>query len=107
VTDEEILEIAIKRGVWVPMGINVDAGQERSCIIAMARKIESIIEENYKAEIKHWRSNHDNMVSRCAILSTRMDLPAERTVAYRELIRLQNENVELKNECAKLKSSVL
>jgi hypothetical protein len=106
-TDEEILCISRSCGVWVPIGSSEAAEQERSCIIAMARKIESITEENYKAEIKHWRSNHDAMVFRCAILSDRLDLPAERTVAYRELVRLKEENVELKNECANLKSSVL
>jgi hypothetical protein len=93
-TDEEILEIARQCGMWVPMGSCEASEQERSCIIAMARRITEV----YKADIKHWKSNHDNMVSCCAILRDRPDLPAERTVAYRELIRLQEENTELKKK---------
>jgi hypothetical protein len=89
------------------MGSNEESEQDRSCLITMARVIEIITAKTYKDEIKHWKANHDNMVSRCAILRDRLDLPVERTLAYRELIRLQDENAELKNECANLKSSVL
>lgn len=44
---------------------------------------------DYKAEAKHWKANHDNMVARCALLSQREDLPVDRIPAYQTLIELQ------------------
>lgn len=42
-----------------------------------------------EADRDHWKHNHDNMVSRCALLSQRPDLPVDRIPAYQELAKLQ------------------
>ena len=53
-------------------------------------------------ELRHWKANHANMVARCEIPRDRHDLPVDRTVAYRELVRLQEENAELKKRLEEL-----
>ncbi len=35
------------------------------------------------AEVAHWRSNHANMVARCAYLQQRPDLPVDRIPAFK------------------------
>lgn len=49
--------------------------------------------EQKKAE--HWKSNHDDLVKRCALLREREDLPVDRIPAYNELVRLRAENERL------------
>ena len=44
-----------------------------------------------KKELAHWKSNHADMVSRCALLSQREDLPVDRIPAYNEMVRLQEQ----------------
>ncbi len=63
-------------------------------------KILSVIKDS-----EHWKANHADMVSRCALLSQRPDVPVDRIPAYRELIRLQEENRELKRQLFKTKES--
>ncbi len=36
-----------------------------------------------RAEVEHWRNNHDHQVRRSRLLVERLDMPVERTVAYR------------------------
>ncbi len=45
--------------------------------------------------LKHWVSNHDNLAARLAVFTQREDLPVDRIPAYRELVRLQEENEAL------------
>lgn len=45
--------------------------------------------EDHEKVVKHWKSNHDEFVRRCALLRERPDLPVDRIPAYQELIRLQ------------------
>lgn len=40
-------------------------------------------------EVNHWRANHADQVTRCALLRQREDLPVDRIPAYAELVRLQ------------------
>jgi hypothetical protein len=46
----------------------------------------NVIEE---AKSRHWKANHDNMVTKAAFLSQRPDLPVDRIPAYQELIQLR------------------
>ena len=46
-------------------------------------------------EVAHWKANHQNLVMRNALLEQRPDLPIDRIPAYKELIRLQNQNAKL------------
>lgn len=39
-----------------------------------------------QSQVRHWQSNHDNMVRKAAFLSERPDLPVDRLPAYRELV---------------------
>lgn len=47
---------------------------------------------------EHWKSNHADMVNRCALLSQRPDVPVDRIPAYREMIRLQERVKELEDK---------
>lgn len=47
-------------------------------------------------EIDHWVSNHAQMKHRNALLSQRPDLPVDRIPSHAELIRLQEENAQLR-----------
>jgi hypothetical protein len=51
-----------------------------------------------EGRLTHVSANHADMVSRCALLSQRPDLPADRLPAYRELERLQAENTAMRLE---------
>jgi hypothetical protein len=51
-----------------------------------------------KAEVKHWKANHENMVNRSRVLIDRPDLPLERVQAFRQIERLQAEVAQLKAE---------
>lgn len=53
-----------------------------------------IITENaaLKAEVAHWKANHENMVNRSRVLIDRTDLPLERVQAFRQIEKLQAEN---------------
>lgn len=57
-----------------------------------------------RAELKHWKSNHADVVKRLAIASQRPDLPVDRIAAIKEIEYLQAENTQLKNELNKLKT---
>lgn len=48
-------------------------------------------------ELAHWKANHAHMVSRCAFLSERPDLPVDRIPAF---TRMTNELARLKQELA-------
>lgn len=45
-----------------------------------------------QTKAQHWKSNHDDLVKRCALLREREDLPVDRIPAYAELTRLQEES---------------
>lgn len=49
-----------------------------------------------KAEVKHWKANHENMVNRSRVLIDRPDLPLERVQAFRQIERIKAENERLK-----------
>lgn len=51
--------------------------------------------------INHWKSNHDSMVVKAAMLSQRPDLPVDRIPAYRALERLMEESTRI-SEYSKL-----
>ena len=59
----------------------------------MAANEEDLAErvKQLEAEVQHWKSNHDHMVERCAILRERHDLPVDRIPAYQRLIALQEK----------------
>lgn len=48
-----------------------------------------------KAEVAHWKSNHDNMVERSRVLIDRPDLPLERVKAFKQLETLKAENEKM------------
>jgi hypothetical protein len=48
-----------------------------------------------KAEVAHWKANHDNMVSRSRVLMDRTDLPLDRVRAFEQIGKLQAENERL------------
>jgi hypothetical protein len=56
---------------------------------------------------EHWKSNHKDMVSRCALLSQRPDVPVDRIPAYRELIRLQERVRQLEKMNAEYKQTLI
>jgi hypothetical protein len=70
---------------------NRDLSQE------VRNKILKVIQDS-----EHWKANHKDMVSRCALLSQRPDVPVDRIPAYRELIHLQEENRALRHMNHKL-----
>lgn len=47
------------------------------------------------SQIKHWKSNHDNMVDRCNMLAQRPDLPVDRIPAFNALAKAQAKIDEL------------
>ncbi len=51
--------------------------------------------DDLRAQLAHWKSNHDQLAARCAILRERDDLPVDRLPAYRELVRLQEASPQL------------
>lgn len=50
-----------------------------------------------KAEVAHWKANHNNMVNRSRMLIDRPDLPLERVKAFKQLETLKAENERLRN----------
>lgn len=54
-------------------------------------------------EVYQLTAAHQDLVRRNAMLRERPDLPAERIPAYRELLRLQDENTYLKTVLGKPK----
>lgn len=48
-----------------------------------------------ESQVRHWRGNHADMVSRNALLLQRQDLPADRIPAHAELVRLQELRMDL------------
>jgi hypothetical protein len=52
--------------------------------------------EDLRAELKHWKSNHADVVSRLAIATQRPDLPVDRIPAMKEIESLRAENEQLK-----------
>ena len=60
--------------------------------------------EALKSQVAHWQHNHSDMVERCALLSQRHDLPIDRIQAYKYLIRVQEDNIKLKQELAELET---
>lgn len=55
-----------------------------------------------KAEVKHWKANHENMVNRSRVLIDRPDLPLERVQAFRQIERIKSENERLRNALGRL-----
>ena len=49
-----------------------------------------------KAEVAHWKANHNNMVNRSRVLIDRTDLPLERVKAFEQLETLKAENEKLR-----------
>lgn len=47
--------------------------------------------EKLKAEVNHWKANHDNQVAKARLLMDRTDLPVERVDAYKLVESLQAE----------------
>ena len=47
--------------------------------------------EKLKAEVNHWKANHDNQVAKARLLMDRPDLPVERVDAYKLVESLQAE----------------
>lgn len=47
--------------------------------------------ERLRAEVKHWKSNHDNRVEAARLLIERHDLPIDRIPAYKHYLRLQED----------------
>jgi hypothetical protein len=54
--------------------------------------------EALRAEVKHWKSNHADVVSRLAIATQRPDLPVDRIPAIKEIETLRAENARLLGE---------
>ena len=57
-----------------------------------------------KAEVNHWKANHDNQVAKARLLMDRPDLPVERTQAYKAFEAMQADNAALKAENERLKA---
>jgi uncharacterized small protein (DUF1192 family) len=55
-----------------------------------------------KAEVQHWKANHDNMVNRSRVLIERTDIPLERVNAFNQIGELKSEIERLKAEVARL-----
>ena len=53
--------------------------------------------DGLKAEVAHWKANHNNMVNRSRMLIDRPDLPLERVKAFKQLETLKAENERLRN----------
>ena len=56
-----------------------------------------------KAEVFHWKSNHDNMVNRSRVLIDRTDLPLERVIAFNQIETYRSEIESLKAENEQLR----
>ena len=46
--------------------------------------------------VRHWMNNHKVMRDRCALLTQRPDLPVDRLPAFRQLVRLQEQNTNIR-----------
>ena len=58
-----------------------------------------------RADAKHWRTNHDNVVARLRIFTQRPDIPkelADRLPWYRELVRLQEVEAQALQQSAEI-----
>jgi hypothetical protein len=87
----------------IPFGTRNTALVEHLLKTPGAKVVPLVTQEDAEREIKHWKSNHDNMVSKAALLSQRPDLPVDRIPAVRELDRLQAREYHLAIECQTLR----
>lgn len=98
---QELIEAGIIDNTVAPMFIaNVICGKfadikhQQWCAEVNADGYREHLAEWMK-DAAHWKSNHDDLVKRCALLREREDLPVDRIPAYNELVRLQAENNRL------------
>lgn len=54
--------------------------------------------ERLRAEVQHWKSNHDNRVEAVRVLIERNDLPLDRVPAYKHYLHLQEDVAALRAE---------
>ena len=54
--------------------------------------------ERLRAEVKHWKANHDNRVEAARVLIERNDLPFDRVPAYKHYLHLQEDVAALRAE---------
>lgn len=85
-TDEYHAEQTLKQ---LAAMLGVDGNLYRD--LPLAVRALQVSERDAMANVRHWKANHDNMVSRCALLSQREDLPVDRIPAHEELVKLQKE----------------
>lgn len=54
--------------------------------------------ERLRAEVQHWKANHDNRVEAARVLIERNDLPFDRVPAYKHYLHLQEDVAALRAE---------
>lgn len=98
-TDEYHAEQTLKQ---LAAMLGVDGNLYRD--LPLAVRALQVSERDAMANVRHWKANHDNMVSRCALLSQREDLPVDRIPAYEELVKYQTkaDNNEGMAECMRM-----
>ena len=70
---------------------------DQACTALHAQRERAEVAEKERDALK---SAHGNMVTRCALLRQRTDLPVDRIPAYNSLVKAQEENTELKAKLA-------
>ena len=101
-----VLAIHDSQPVGKLMGEAADAVEQLATMVDNLQSYYKITHTSYarryhdleasRKEAAHWMANHDQQVARCSLLRQRPDLPVDRIPAYAELVRLQEENAELK-----------
>lgn len=72
-------------------------------VLASERAMNAVLtEENerLRAEVFHWKANHDNQVTRARFLIERGDIPVERVRAYEEMATLRANMERYQELCA-------
>ena len=54
--------------------------------------------DRLRAEVQHWKANHDNRVEAARVLIERNDLPFDRVPAYKHYLHLQEDVAALRAE---------
>lgn len=75
-----------------------DAHDEREVMHAPLLKKAADEIERLRAEVKHWKANHDNRVEAARVLIERNDLPFDRVPAYKHYLHLQEDVAALRAE---------
>lgn len=77
-----------------------DAQRQRADDAEQKAKNYEQVSHGLDGELTALKSAHGNMVTRCALLRQRTDLPVDRIPAYNSLVKAQKEVKELRNKLA-------